>query len=273
LRERKIRVLHSLSFVDDPTRMLRAVRLEQRLAFTIGDRTLELMRQALPLLDRVSGERIRSELDLIFGEPKCAPIMARLEQLGLLRAIHPALLWDEWLAGRFEAVSSFKAPEGWRLHDQLDRGLLRYALLLIRLPEAKAREILGRLHFPAGRRDVVLEANTLALRANGWAGDEPPSSVSGVLSKMHEMAIVTAWLGAIDRPMVQTCLSSYLSDWRWISPAVDGTDLRELGLAPGPVYADILGRLRDAWLDGEIHNDQDERALLHRLVERAASGG
>jgi tRNA nucleotidyltransferase (CCA-adding enzyme) len=273
LRERKIRVLHSLSFVDDPTRMLRAVRLEQRLGFAIGDRTLELMRQALPLLDRVSGERIRSELDLIFSEPKCAPIMARLDQLGLLRAIHPALGWDEWLAERFEAVAGYTAPEGWRLHDQLDHGLLRYALLLIRLPEGEARAVLGRLHFPAGRRDVVLTANILDRRAKGWSGDEAPSSISNVLSKMHEMAIVSAWLAATDRPMVQTSLSSYLSDWRWVSPGVDGTALRELGLAPGPLYADILRRLREAWLDGEIRNDQEERALLLSLVEKAATGG
>lgn len=273
LRERKIRVLHSLSFVDDPTRMLRAVRLEQRLGFSIGDRTLELMHQALPLLDRVSGERIRSELDLIFSEPKCAAIMARLHNLDLLRAIHPALVWDEWLAGRFEAASGFKAPEGWRLHDQLDQGLLRLALLLVRLPEGEARAVLARLHFPAGRRDVVLESNILARHANSWTGQEPPSSIASVMSKMHEKAIVTAWLTATDRPMVQSCLSSYLSDWRWMSPAVDGTVLRELGLAPGPVYAEILRRLRDAWLDGEIHTDQDERALLLRLVERAASGG
>jgi tRNA nucleotidyltransferase (CCA-adding enzyme) len=253
--------------------MLRAVRLEQRLGFAIGDRTLELMHQALPLLDRVSGERIRNELDLIFVEPRRTEIMTRLQNLGLLRAIHPALSWDDWLAQGFEAIEVFTPPEAWRLHGPVDRELLRYALLMIRLAGTESDTVLARLHFPAGRRDVVMEANEVARHVAHWSGDESPSRVSGILSKIHETAIVTAWLAAADRPMVQASLSNYLADWRWISPAVDGTALRDLGLAPGPIYGEILGRLRDARLDGEIKTDGEERALLQRLVEKAASGG
>ncbi len=273
LHERKIRVLHSLSFVDDPTRMLRAVRLEQRLGFAIEERTLELMHQALPLLDRVSGERIRNELDLIFSEPRSTATMARLQELGLLKAIHESVAWDEWLADRFHAASVLEAPEGWRLHGRPDRDLLRYALLLIRLTAEDAGEVLNRLHFPAGRRDVVLEANSVARRAGDWTGREAPSLISGMLDKMHEMAIVAAWLAAKDRTEVQSRLATYLSEWRWISPAVDGLVLRELGLAPGPVYGDILGRLRDARLDGEIQSDGDEQELLRQLMEETESGG
>jgi tRNA nucleotidyltransferase (CCA-adding enzyme) len=273
LRERKIRVLHSLSFVDDPTRMLRAVRLEQRMGFSIGDRTLELMQQALPLLDRVSGERIRNELDLIFSEANCVAIMARLQQLGLLEAIHPAVSWNGWLAERYQAVSKFKAPAAWRLHGPPDRDLLRYALLLIRVPQQAAAVVLDRLHFPAGRRDVVLEANRLAILAKSWTGHEPPSRISSMLDQVHETAIVAAWLAAEDRPEVQTGLAAYLSDWRWISPAINGLVLRELGLAPGPIYGEILGRLRDARLDGEVRSDAEERELLRRLMEEAGSGG
>jgi tRNA nucleotidyltransferase (CCA-adding enzyme) len=273
LHERKIRVLHSLSFVDDPTRMLRAIRLEQRLGFAIEDRTLELMHQALPLLDRVSGERIRSELDLIFSEAKCVAIMGRLQELGLLKAIHPSISWDEWLTDRYEAVSVFEPPEEWKLHGPPDRGLLRYALLLIRLPEEAAGAVLRRLHFPSGRRDVVLEANDLARRTRRWNGQEPPSRISSMLDKIHETAIVTAWLAATDRPRVQGRLVSYMSDWRWIAPAVDGMVLRRSGLAPGPIYGEILGKLRDAWLDGKIQNSGDEQAFLRQLLEEAGSGG
>jgi tRNA nucleotidyltransferase (CCA-adding enzyme) len=273
LDEGKIRVLHSLSFVDDPTRMLRAVRLEQRLGFAIEERTLELMHQALPLLDRVSGERIRNELDLIFSEPRSAATMARLQDLGLLKAIHPSVSWDEWLADRFYAVSVFEPPEAWRLHGPPDRDLLRYALLLIRLVAEEASGVLNRLHFPAGRRDVVLEANRVVRRSGRWTGREAPSLISAMLDKIHEMAIVAAWLAATDRPELQTRLATYLSEWRWISPAVDGLVLRDLGLAPGPIYGEILGRLRDAWLDGEIRSDDDEQALLRQLMEEAESSG
>ena len=68
LRNKNIRVLHSLSFVDDPTRMLRAVRFEQRFDFHIEKRTLELMNEARPMLRQVSGDRLRHEFDLAFRE-------------------------------------------------------------------------------------------------------------------------------------------------------------------------------------------------------------
>jgi tRNA nucleotidyltransferase (CCA-adding enzyme) len=273
LQEHKIRVLHSLSFVDDPTRMLRAVRLEQRLDFAIEERTLELMHHALPLLDRVSGERIRNELDLTFSEARTAAIMARLEELGLLKAIHPSVCWDKWLEERFHEASIFEPAVDWRLHTPADRDLLRYALLLIRLTAGDAAEVLNRLHFPAGRRDVVLEANSVARRAQDWTGRELPSRISAMLDKVHEMAIVATWLSARDRPQIQKFLATYLADWRWISPAIDGLVLREQGLAPGPIYGEILGKLRDAWLDGEIRSDRDEQKLLRRLMEEAGSGG
>jgi len=76
-------VLHSISFVDDPTRMLRAVRFEQRFGFQIEPRTLELLREALSLLDRVSGDRIRHELNYMLAEPKAGAMFDRLAALGL----------------------------------------------------------------------------------------------------------------------------------------------------------------------------------------------
>ena len=87
-----VRVLHSLSFVDDPTRMLRAVRYEQRYGFEIESRTRQLMDEARPMLEKLSSERVRHELDLILDEPNWFEMLTRLAELGLLKAIHPELL-------------------------------------------------------------------------------------------------------------------------------------------------------------------------------------
>src|SRR3972149_11036830 len=92
------------------------------------DRKLVLTNQPLPLLDRVSGERIRSELDLTFGEERNVKIMARLQSLGLLEAIHPELVWDAWLAERFAAVRTFAPPVEWRLKSGGDVNVLYTAL-------------------------------------------------------------------------------------------------------------------------------------------------
>ena len=104
LHNHLVRVLHSLSFVDDPTRLLRAVRFEQRFHFQIEARTRELMEQARPLLKQVTGSRLRHELDLILDEPQAVDMLARLSQLGLLSAIHPDLGWSVELAKPLEFV-------------------------------------------------------------------------------------------------------------------------------------------------------------------------
>ncbi|PIZ25204.1 MAG: hypothetical protein COY47_07255, partial [Chloroflexi bacterium CG_4_10_14_0_8_um_filter_57_5] len=97
LKDGLVRVLHSLSFVDDPTRMLRAVRFEQRFGFHIETRTLQLMEEARSSLEKLSGDRIRHELNLILDEACAADILARLAELKLLTAIHPSLPWDDGL--------------------------------------------------------------------------------------------------------------------------------------------------------------------------------
>jgi tRNA nucleotidyltransferase (CCA-adding enzyme) len=94
LQRGRIRVLHSLSFIDDPTRMLRAVRYEQRYGFQIEPRTLQLMDEARPLIARLSHERVRHELDLIADEPNAPAMLARLAELNLLAAISEALPWS-----------------------------------------------------------------------------------------------------------------------------------------------------------------------------------
>src|SRR5450756_606038 len=91
LQNGQVRVLHNLSFVEDPTRILRAVRFEQRLAFQIEERTAELIDDAVELLDHVTGERLRHELYLLLAEAQPEKGLERLEQFGALVHIHPDL--------------------------------------------------------------------------------------------------------------------------------------------------------------------------------------
>ena len=100
LEDGVIRVLHSLSFVEDPTRILRAARFEQRFGFEIERRTEELIADALDLLDRVSPERVRHELELILAEAEPERGLCRLQALGVLQKLHPALRCDAWFADK-----------------------------------------------------------------------------------------------------------------------------------------------------------------------------
>jgi tRNA nucleotidyltransferase (CCA-adding enzyme) len=273
LSDRVIRVLHSISFIDDPTRMLRAVRLEQRLGFTIEPRTLELMQQAMPMLDRVSGERLRDEIGLILDEPCAGPILARLGALGLLGAIHPALEWDSWLAARLPDVRAFRPPEAWRLHESPQLESLFYALWLARLDANQAAAVCDRLHFSVAARAVIVDTNRLTHAIPRWPAGIAPSDVVARLEDAGEESLVAAWLALADMPQAREILTSYLVTWRRLTPVTDGRALREAGLPPGPAYSRILATLRSAWLDGQLENADQERELLRTLLAEEPGRG
>lgn len=267
LREGLIRVLHSLSFVDDPTRMLRAVRLEQRFAFAIESRTLELLEEALPLLDRVSGVRIRHELESIFHEQKRIAMMRRLDQLGLLSAIHPALTWNEKIEESFSLVEELPLMASWHLESVPSKEFLYYALLCLWSTEEQARSICSRLHFSAPVRNGILQANRLCATLARLCPDAPPSALTDQMKEAREEALVVLWLGMKDQPHCLQAIDQYLSHWRFVVPKTGGDALRRMGLPPGPIYGRILDALRKAWLDGLIASEEDELRLLAKLIE------
>ncbi|MEE9512695.1 MAG: CBS domain-containing protein, partial [Anaerolineales bacterium] len=222
LRNQKIRVLHSLSFMDDPTRILRAVRLEQRFNFQIEARTLELLKEAISLLDRLSGERIRSEFDTIFNEPKFAGIMVRLQALGLLEAIHAALGWDQWLEARIEAINHFEPPDSWGLEEPPERDFLYYAVWLFRLTPQEAEEVGRRLRFPAAVLRDILQTVGLNGFLHSLVETTAPSTVVTRLDDVQERALIASCMALNDLPVVCQILEKYLGKWRFIQPEADG---------------------------------------------------
>ncbi len=273
LRRGIIRVLHSLSFVDDPTRMLRAVRFEQRFGFTIEPRTLQLLQEARDLLDRVSGDRIRHELEAMFREERAEAMLDRLRQLDLLRAIHPDLFWDADAARRFgrrttppgEAWGDLPRPR----HTDLPTAL-GYALWLLVLPPARVEAIGERLLFPKRLREITVGAADLWQRRPGLRA-APPSRFTFACEAHPLTAAYALYLAAEDDAALRERLSRFAAHWRHVRPQATGDDLRRLGLPPGPIYKRILHRLRAAWLDGEVTNAEEERALLERLAHQYLS--
>jgi tRNA nucleotidyltransferase (CCA-adding enzyme) len=261
-------VLHSLSFVDDPTRMLRAVRFEQRFGFSIEKRTTELLREALSLLDRVSGERITHELDHILAEPFAPKMLARLDELRLLNAIHPDLVWDDWLRGRIETLAGQVIDPAWELGEANGRFPLKrelaYLLWLLRLPVAQATSVAARLKLRTNLRRSIQAACRLWADLRSLRGTTP-SKVVDRLDDVPVLAIYAIYL-ASDQSDLCASLEAYVFNWRRITPAITGEELRRRGLRPGPAYRVILERLRHAWLDGEITSPAQEAELLNTLL-------
>ncbi|TES92070.1 MAG: CBS domain-containing protein, partial [Anaerolineales bacterium] len=263
-----VRVLHSLSFVDDPTRILRAVRFEQRFSHRIEDRTLELLVAALPLLDRVSGDRLRHELNVFLQEPKGMQMLTRLAELGTLTAIHEAIPWGKDVQTRLELAFNCEPESEWELEEVIDRYplplALAYTLWFMTLPRVTAASITGRLKIPGWLTKIILAACD-PLQDRPQLFDGPASAVVEHLNGMPRLALYAHFLIAEDDRMKRS-LWSYITEWRLVEPVTSGNDLRKRDISPGPNYKRILDTLRAAWLDGEVTSSKEEIILLEKLL-------
>ena len=265
LKNGVIRVLHSLSFVDDPTRIMRAARLETRLGFRIDPHSEELIANALPLLDRVSGSRIRHELMLIFQEPRPEIAIRRLDVLNVLSQIHSELRGDTWIEKKTAALREELDRTLWRLKPSMEF-FMHIGLLGYRLEVKSLLEFVERLQI--GRDDSVdlqLSAN-LRLSLPELGAAQRPSQITNLLEPYPARVLALCWV-ADDRQQIRRNLVRFQTKWRLVRPILGGNDLKEMGLKPGPLFGRLLRELRDARLDGLVSTREDEEALVHNSLD------
>jgi tRNA nucleotidyltransferase (CCA-adding enzyme) len=258
-----LKILHSQSFQDDPTRLFRIVRYETRYGFKIAPETLVLIPGALQMINLLSAERVRHELDLILEEENPGSILKRLEKLGILASVHPALDWNQVIQKRFDkgliAAKNLAYPPS--------RRTLTWALWLMDVPSSSLAEAEKRLHFDSAVRNTLQAASALFAQAGSLAGKKP-SQCAAVLDKIPLKSIQAVYLGSPTGTTLQV-LRNYLESWRTIKPKTTGHDLKKRGVPPGPEYKTILRKLRAAWLDGEVTTVEQEAVLLDKLIDSA----
>jgi len=254
---RQVRVLHGQSLSDDPTRLFRAVRYEQRLGFELARETLAQVPAALHYVPALSGERVRHEFDLIFLEARAPAMLARLDGLGALRAVHPALSWGRDAALRAEAMATLPL-ESWRLDRPLDPAIAYWTLLLAGADREAVQASLQRLS--VNRRVAEAVPAALELRLT----DARPSELVAQLDGLSLEAVVAAYALL---PQHRALLHQYLSRWRFVLAEMTGDDLAALGLRPGPEFRRWLWGLRAARLDGQVFDRDGELALIRQWTQ------
>jgi tRNA nucleotidyltransferase (CCA-adding enzyme) len=261
LRSGVIRVLHNLSFIDDPTRILRAVRYEQRLDFRIDARTLELVAGALDLLPRVSGERIANELFLTFAEREPEKAVARLSELGVLAAIHPALHDGQKAADWFSRL---------RLGGERSEPIDYLAALTRDLEPEVALAVGERLSLSKDQKALLEQVARLREMEQSLATPELlPSQITRRLDAYDDAALRLESLLTGDAT-VRERVALYRERWRDVHPVTTGDRLRALGMRPGPLFRTILDTLRAGRLDGTITSAAQEERLAAEIAKREA---
>lgn len=268
LDARCIRILHEQSFVDDPTRMFRAVRYATRLGLTLTPPTNAALRAALPHIAETTGVRLWHELEWGFREPNPAKFMAGLAQQGILSRIVPGLSWFQETAAAFHRAT-YHTPNHQTHHpdDQSTKTPTLYLTIwLLTLPEAVQNAVFNRLMFPNQLAAQIDAARTALAALVRLPVDAVPSQVAPYLERLTPTSRLALHC-LLTEPHRAAWVVQYETTWRHLQPTVNGNTLKGLGLQPGPRFGVILTALKGAWLDGKITDPDSEQRYLQRLLQ------
>ncbi len=273
IKEKTIRILHNLSFVEDPTRVFRAIRFEQRFQFTIGKLTTGLIENAVKMdfFKRLSGRRVFSELRQILEEESPAPAINRLADFNLLAVIHPSITVSKPLIALISAVEKVLA---WHdllfLEESYNRwtvyflALIKGCTLEISVDICRRLELAPRhLKFFSQER-LVMENCILKLE------HKLPATNSKIYNRLKEFKIeqILFMMAATRQEAVERALSHYVTQLRNTQILIGGKDLIEMGVPRGPMFREILDGVLEGKLDGKIQDRQDEFEFVRKRLKK-----
>ncbi len=255
LEHKLIRILHERSFIDDSTRIWRGLRYEQRLDFQLEPDTIRLLKRDIPMLDTISGDRIRHELELALKEEFPEKILCRAEELKVLLKLHPSLKGDSWLTQKFEQAREISSPQPPSVE-------LYLALLAYRLSDEENDKLISQFRLRKSHTQTLRDSNSLKARLESLA--KPALAPSVIYFALHDCCLpaITVNYLATNSPTAKQHIQLFLSKLRYVKPALTGNDLQKMGIAPGPRMKEILQRLHQARLDGKVTSKKEEEELV-----------
>ncbi len=267
LKERSIRVLHNLSFVEDPTRAFRAVRFEQRFGFKIGKLTANLIENAIRIggIEKLAPKRIFTELQLILSEENPLPVIKRLIDLKLLQAIHP-----EWtLPPKGEVLfGEIRTVLAWfdllYLNEPYEKWMIYF--LALAQPITQFMELRQRLGLPKRVFEIMTLCRNEGEKVLMTLQKNPKFSRSEIyklLSPLPNEALLFL-MAKTTQETGRKAISLYFTQLKSICISIGGEELKALGLVPGPLYKTILGDLLEARINGKVLTREDEIAYVKK---------
>jgi tRNA nucleotidyltransferase (CCA-adding enzyme) len=269
IKNRVIKVIHSLSFIEDPTRIVRALRFERRFGFSISKETANLINNAVKMgiPQRLSRHRLFGELQLILQENDPPSIIQRMADFDLLKFFHPDLKYDETtrdlmvriteVLNWFELLFLNETWEKWRV----------YLLGMIDgLDDEAFTELSKRLAFlKKNIKKVLGERNQakVALKKLRERKGLKNSSIYEILNPLSVEALLYV-MAKCPHKSLKKAISHYITHLRFSQAVLTGDDLKKMGLPPGKVYNQVLRSLLRARLDGELNSREDEVAYVQK---------
>ena len=273
IKEKAIRILHNLSFVEDPTRVFRAIRFEQRFGFTIGKLTSGLIENAVKMnfFKRLSGRRVFSEFCHILKEDNPTPALIRLNEYDLLKVVDPSIILNEKLIFHFNSARKVIAWYDLLFTEESYMKWAVYFLVLLRhTNEAESEKICKRLEMAPKLEKIFIKERMSAESCLNRLHRNLPTKNSELYKSLKDlrMELILYIMSITTNKTLIKAISSYVTDLKNIKLSVSGRDIQACGLSPSPVYGKILSKVLDAKLNGNIKTHEDELQFLKKYVAK-----
>jgi tRNA nucleotidyltransferase (CCA-adding enzyme) len=272
IKEKIIRVLHNLSFVEDPTRVFRAIRFEQRFGFTIGKLTAGLISNAINMdfFRGLSGKRVFNELRLILEEENPVSAIIRLNDFELLKVVHPSIVLDTFLIAMLHSI---KKVLSWHdllfLEESYKKWVVYFLALIHQCDSSRSHEICDRFELAPEYCKVFCIDRFEADQCIFWLERNLPAPDSVLYRKLTgcKTELILYMMAAAKHQKVKKAISHFFTTLRQVEIVLKGKDLKKMKLPPGPIYREVLQAVLDARLDGKLKTKHDEIDFARRYIE------
>lgn len=275
IKAKNLRVLHSLSFVEDPTRIIRAIRFAQRFGFAIGGQTERLIKNAVDLniFHQLSGSRIFHEIRLMLVENKPVDCLKEMDKYKLLKAIHPLLSFDPAKQQILEEIEKVVAWYKLLYLDPKPRPWVIYFLgLCSGFNDSHVQVLTRRLNFT--NKEIIFFTNlrqsihVAVDKLFHWErGEQKISELYFILESVPLEGLLYL-MGRSQKEAMRRVISLYLTQFRTQSVDITGKDLKEMGVAPGPIYGRIMHDLLAACLDSTVTTREEQLAWVRNVLKK-----
>jgi tRNA nucleotidyltransferase (CCA-adding enzyme) len=267
LRDKVIRVLHNLSFIEDPTRAFRAIRFSERFGFKLSKHTEGLIKSAvrMNIFEKLSGTRLYDELMLTFDETDPIKALKRFADYNLLKVIHPKISFtpemESLLRSIHDTTTWFKLLF---LDEQYNKGILYIMALLYKLDGENRELALTRLSVSSNMKDRIIKGLYASQEILRRLKPDNPVEIYNLLSK-YEIEPILFSMALTEEIEKKRAISHFLLELRNIKPILRGKDLKALGIPPGPKYAQILKLILNEKLMKRLKSKEEEIEFVKRL--------
>lgn len=266
IKDKRIRVLHNLSFVEDPTRAIRAVRFAEKLGFRISKHTENLIKLAVKMgiFEKLKGSRLYEELMLLFKETVPQQAIKRLKDYGLLKVIHPKLEEKEIKEILTKAYEVIQGVELLFLKEQYHVEFIYLMVILWQLEYDERIELLDKISAPEHIKKKVIYDIETAKKSLQLLNDDDPVKVYNTLKSLNTETLILMMI--YSQKWQKQLISLFITNLRHVKPLIKGEDLKKIGIKPGPIYREIFEKIMNEKLRGKLQSKEEEIEFAKNII-------